>query len=378
MPLIDDKVALLDDVTILQMDVLAFRNKVLAGLLVLVDRLYRDATLVLVIAAEPDSAGDFRDDCRVLRPASLEQFGHSRQTAGDVAGLGALGRDTRQDVAGFHLGANVDRQNGVDRQHVAGVAATGQLQHLAVLALDHDGWTQVGSPTRRAPVDNDALGDTGGFVERFGDRLTFDQIFESDSTLKLCQNRPGVGIPLGDTLAALDHVTFVNVHARAVLDAVGCAFSAVRIDNGDDHITHHRNQITFAVSCDRPVPERDLAVEVRLDHRLLVDLRSATDMERAHRELRTRLANRLRRDDADRLAVIDGRAASQITAIALAADAVDQFASQGRADLDFLDTGPGDLIDMAFFHQGVTLDYHLVIRGITDVIAGRAAQDARS
>ena len=51
----DDEIALFDDIAVLQMDVLALRDQVLAGLLVLVHRLDRDTALVLVVAAEADS-----------------------------------------------------------------------------------------------------------------------------------------------------------------------------------------------------------------------------------------------------------------------------------------------------------------------------------
>src|SRR6201988_2896679 len=108
-----DEIALFDDVAVLQVDMLALRDQVLARLLGLVDRLDRDAALVLVVPAEADGAGDFRDDRSVLRLAGLEQFGDPRQTAGDVTRLGALGRDTRQDVARLDLRAGVDRQDGV-------------------------------------------------------------------------------------------------------------------------------------------------------------------------------------------------------------------------------------------------------------------------
>src|SRR4051812_20449233 len=186
---LDDEVTLLDDVAILQMDVLALRNQVLARLLGLVGRLDRDAALVLVVAAEADRTRDFRDDRRVLWLASLEQFGNPRQTAGDVAGLGAFRGDTRQDVAGLDLGADVDRQNAVDRQHVAGIAATCELQHLAVLAFDDDGRTQIRPAPRRTPIDDDALGDTRGFVQRFRDRLALDQVLEPDGAFDFGKNR---------------------------------------------------------------------------------------------------------------------------------------------------------------------------------------------
>src|SRR5216684_3098086 len=354
----DDEVAFFDDVAVLQMDVLALRDQVLASLLVLVHRLDRDAALVLVVAAEADGARNFRDDRRVLRLASLEQFRDPRQTAGDVAGLRAFRGNTREDVAGLDLRADVE------------------LQDLAVLALDDDGRTQIGPAPRRAPVDDDALGDTGGFVERLRDRLPLDQVLEPDGAFDLGQNRPGVGIPFGDALAALDHIAFVDPHPRAVLNAMGRPLGAVGIGHRDHHVTHHGNQMAFAVLGDRLVLDRHLAVEVRLDERLLVDLRRAADVEGPHRQLGAGFADRLRGDDADRFAVVDRRAAREIAAVALAADAVDEFAGQRRADLHFLDAGLLNGLDMALFHQRAALDHDLVGRGIAQILAGGAAENA--
>src|SRR5262249_29267522 len=217
-------------------------------------------------------AGDLSDDRRILRLASLEQFRHPRQTAGDVARLGAFGRDTGEDVTRPDLGVDVDRENGVDRQHVAGVTTARELEDLAVLALDHDGRTQIRPAPRRAPVDDDALGDAGGFVERFRDRLSLDQILETDRTVRLRQDRTRIRISLRDALAALDHVAFVDMHARAVLDTVRRTLGPVGIDDRNNHVAHHRDQVTFAVAGDRLVLDDDLAFEVRLHARLLVDL----------------------------------------------------------------------------------------------------------
>ena len=65
----DDEVALLDHVAVLQVDVLALGDEILPRLLALVVRLDGDAPLVLVVAAEPHRAGDFRDD-RVIPSAA--------------------------------------------------------------------------------------------------------------------------------------------------------------------------------------------------------------------------------------------------------------------------------------------------------------------
>src|SRR5215472_11318193 len=238
---LDDEVALLYHIAFLQVDVLAFGNEIFPGLLILVGRFDADATFVFVVAAEAHGAGDFRNHRGFLRPARFEQLRHPRQTAGDVARLGAFGRNTRQDVARPDLGADVHRQDCIDRQHVARITTARQLQDLAVLALDDDRRPQIRPAPRRAPIDDDALGDTGGFVERLRNRLPVDQILEADGAFGLRQHRAGIGIPLGDALAALDHVALVDVHARAVLDAMARTLGAVGVDDRNHHIAHHRD-----------------------------------------------------------------------------------------------------------------------------------------
>jgi len=71
----------------------------------------------------------------------------------------------------------------------------------------------------------------------------------------------------------------------------------------------------------------------------------AADVERAHRQLRAGLADRLRRNDADRFAVVDRRAAARSRPIALAADAL--TSSQVSAERIFTSwMAPGECVDM--------------------------------
>ena len=170
-----------------------------------------------------------------------------------------------------------------------------------------------------------------------------------------------------------------TMHARTVLDTVGRPLGAVGIDDRNHHVADHRDQVTFAVARDRLVLDDDLAFEVRLDERLLVDLRRTADVEGAHGQLRAGLADRLRRDDADRLAVVDRRAAGEIAPVAFAADAVDEFAGQRRADLHFLDAGLLDGVSTWVSSISVPrLTSTLLLRGIAHVVARRAARGCAS
>ena len=152
-----------------------------------------------------------------------------------------------------------------------------------------------------------------------------------------------IRIPFGDALAALDLVALVDLEARAVLHAMHRALGAVAIVDDDRDVARHRHQIAVR-SCAPRLRLRifTVAVEIRLDEGLVRELRRAADVEGAHRQLRARLADRLRRDDADRLAHVDRRAAREIAPVAGAADAVLGLAGQHRADLHFLDAGGVD------------------------------------
>ena len=151
---VEDVFALLDEVAFLNRQMLALRDEIFDRLLRIVLRHDADAALVLVVAPEFDATRDFGDDRVVLRTARLEQLGNTRQTAGDVAGLGAFERDTGENVACLDLGTGIDRQNGIDRQQIAGFAATRQLVHFAVLVLDDHGRLEAVAALVAAPVDD--------------------------------------------------------------------------------------------------------------------------------------------------------------------------------------------------------------------------------
>ena len=107
-----------------------------------------------------------------------------------------------------------------------------------------------------------------------------------------------------------------------------CTLGAIRVNDRDNHIAHHRNHFVIRVFGDVLALEFHLAVEIRLDERLLGDLCRTADVEGAHGELGARFANRLRSDDAHRLAHVDGRTTGKIASVASAAHAVSRFAGQ--------------------------------------------------
>ena len=100
----------------------------------------------------------------ILRTTCFKQFGNARQTAGDVIGLGAFQRNTGKNVTGRNLVARFNRQDRIHGEEVTGFATTVHFRILPSLHLDDNGRFQVSAARIGAPVENDTLGDTGGFV----------------------------------------------------------------------------------------------------------------------------------------------------------------------------------------------------------------------
>jgi len=106
----------------------------------------------------------------------------------------------------------------------------------------------------------------------------------------------------------------------------------------------------------------------------LVHLRRATDVERTHGELRARLTDRLRGDNADSLADVDRGAAGKVTTIALGADALFGLTHQRRADPRSLRAGFLDQLDRGFVQQ-IAVGGNDVAIAILQVFSQGAAQD---
>ncbi len=128
-------------------------------------------------------------------------------------------------------------------------------------------------------------------------------------------------------------------------DLVHGTLAPVLVGDDDGHVAAHGNEPALAVARRGAVADLDLAGEVAFDERIVGNLRRAADVEGAHGELRTRLADGLGGDHAHGLADIDRRAAREVAAIALAADAALQLAGQRRPDANLLNLrlldGPG-------------------------------------
>ena len=100
------------------------------------------------------------------------------------------------------------------------------------------------------------------------------------------------------------------------------------------------------------------------------------DVEGTHGELSSRLADRLRRDDAHGLADVDAMATAQVAAVALRADAVAGLARDRRAHHDLIDAHLLEQLDQLLVDQDARLDQHLAGRGHDHVLGDHASENA--
>src|SRR5690606_23926690 len=117
--------------------------------------------------------------------------------------------------------------------------------------------------------------------------------------------------------------------------------------------------------------------DLRLACRLRRDARRrTTDVERAERELRARLTDRLRGQDADSLADVDCLHRREVAAVALAADAALRLAGQHGTDLHRLDARVLDQVGVLFADHVARLDDELTVDRVIDVFQRDVADDA--
>ena len=204
--------AFLDVIAFEDDDVLADRDEVFLFRVRL--RIFDDdAALAADARAEVHDAIDLRNLRGVFRPASLEQFGNTRQTARDVLGLGDLARRLRQQRAGNDLVLFGDDDMRAGRNRI--------IRHrLIVVVHNHDLRVQI-----FLVFDNDDGFLAGGLVHLHFHGDAFDHVLEFHFARFLGENRDVVRVPLDERIALLDPAL---------------------LSNGDDRTDHHIVVFQFA------------------------------------------------------------------------------------------------------------------------------------
>ena len=200
------------------------------------------------------------------------------------------------------------------------------------------------------------------------------------------ENREGVRIPFEQDVVGLDLGAVLEQDLGAINHRIALLFAALFVDDGEDAVAVHGDQLALGVADRGDAQELHEAVGLGVLLGLLGRSGGrAADVERAHGELRSRLADGLRGNDADRFAALHHAAGGQIAAVAELADAALGFAGQHRADLDALDTGGlnrggqilGDLLVEADDQVAFVIELVFESHAADDAVAQRLDDFAR-
>ena len=159
---------------------------------------------------EGDHTVDFGDHGGIAGVTSLEQFGHARQTARDIAGLTEGTQNLDQDFTGIDDLTLFHGQTGTHGNVEA-------LDDVAVLI--HNVEARV--LRLETALDDHLVVDVGLLVSLHTVGHALDDVVELDSTGHVGQNHGVERIPIGDQVALLDGVAMLEIEVRTVRHVSG-------------------------------------------------------------------------------------------------------------------------------------------------------------
>src|SRR3989475_8653191 len=202
-------------------------------------------------------------------------------------------------------------------------------------------------------IDHDERREARPLVDLLGDGDAFLDVLETHDAAVLGDDRAGMRVPRGERLPRLDGLAVGCQERRAVGHLVTLALAAVVV--GDEHFAGPGDHHLLALGVgDVAYLRREThgAVRLRFDLVRRGGARGrSSDVEGAHGELGSRLADRLRRDHADRLADVDGGTARKVASIAGGTQAPARVAGERRAHPHFVDAERLDVLDLVFVQE---------------------------
>ncbi len=207
-----------------------------------------------LVAAQLDAPADLGHRGGVLGLAGLEDFGHARQTAGNILRAARRPGLMGKQLAGLHFLAFDHLDTGPGRQIV-------DVENLALGVLDHDLRVLVALVLNHdRPLDDLGVQVLDLRLRGLGtlllglDRLAFDDIDEADHAADLGQNRRAVRVPLEQDRAGLDGLAILNEENAAVGHLELVQFAVLLVQQGDLAVAfegHGRRRAVLALDGSR-------------------------------------------------------------------------------------------------------------------------------
>ena len=189
-------------------------------------------------------------------------------------------------------------------------------------------------------IHDHPLGAARDFVHLFLHGDAVGQVLEVHHAGDFREDRERIRIPFEQDVVGLDARAVLEMDPGAVDHLIALFFAALVVEDRDDAVAVHGDQLALGVLDRLNGHEFDEAVGFRV---LLGLLRrtggGAADVEGAHGELGARLPDGLRGDDAHGFAAFDHAAGGEIASVAKLANAAPGFAGQHGADFDALNAG---------------------------------------
>ena len=360
---VDQRFARLDDVAGVNAEMFAMCDKMLALNTAFI--LHHDGSLAAALLSEQfHLAVDLGHDGRILRLAGLKDFGHARQTTGDVLRARSFTGRLGKHVSGGNLLARRDFDVGLFWQVV-------EVEDLAVLVFQHD-LRMIDTLVLHHHAPHVSAG-----VLLEAERLVLDDILITHLARHFRQNGDRVRVPLHEHHSWLYLVIVGHLEDRTGWNFELFQFAPLRIDDGDFSISCEHDLLALLVLHRAKAGEFHGACPLGTALALLDStLTDATDVERTHRQLRARFTDALSCDDADSHALLDHGAGGEVHAVAKSAHTQRGLARQCAANLDLFEPQFLDLPGHLPRDQFVLVYDHFVGDRIHDVGTADAASDA--
>ena len=373
---VNNNFTLVNHLTVVNQNVLILRNKEFVILTLCVSN---DQTLfALGFLTESNGTACLGKNTCVLRRTSFEEFGNTRQTAGNVSSLLAFRRNSGEHVTDLGFVTVVNDDERADRQlNAHRVLSTRNLNGLVVGIKELNQRFADLAGRRVLGVNNHKRAQARHFIYLALHCNVIDNVGKADFTGVLGNNRTSHRVPVGQFGTDFNLLTVGSKKVGAVRNLMTFSLAAVRTFNHDFARTGNHNLIALLTG---HIAHR--ACEADRTGRLRNDVaghscaaRSTTDVERTHGQLSTRFTNGLSGDNTDSFTGINELAAAEIAAVALGAKTVACFAGKRSADLDFVNAELRDEFDIIFFKQVTGReDFFLIVR-IDNRISRHAAEN---
>ena len=314
--------ALVDHLTLVDQNVFLFGHQFFPHSAFWVRDLH--AHLAFGLFTKGDGAGHLGQNTLVFWTAGFKELGHTGQTTGDVTRFLTFNRNTCKHFAWAHILTIAHLNQGADLEtNGHRVIGTRNLHLFAQGINQFDLGTHDLDRAAALGIDHHQGGQARHLVELLGNGQALFHILKTNLSRKLGDDRTGQGVPVRQNRTGLDLLVGLDREGRTVRHLVALTLASIVIVN--DNFTRSRDHHQLALGVGH-IAHRC----IETDHTVGLGLNTGRDrctrsrtpnVERSHGQLCPWLTDGLRSNHTHCLTNVDQATATQVTSIALGAQA---------------------------------------------------------